>query len=63
MDYQDKNIGALHENSKRQQKSIVELQEKVRRLEAAVVALQGDVHNTKQLVGHTLGRGMGSTTE
>jgi peptidoglycan hydrolase CwlO-like protein len=63
MDYQDKNITALHTNSKMQQDKLVSLEEKVRRIEAAVAALQGDIANTKQLIGHVAGRGMGSTTE
>lgn len=37
------------------------LQEKVHRLENAVVILNADLTNTKQLVAHTMGRGMGST--
>jgi len=63
MNYQDKNIGALHTNSKNQQEKLVELQAKVVRIEAAIAAIQGDLANTKQLIGHVAGRGMGSTTE
>lgn len=63
MDYQDKNINAVHENTKMQQARIITLESKVARLENNLVALQADVANTKQLIGHVMGRGMGSTTE
>lgn len=63
MDYQDKNIAAVHQNTKMQQERIVELEKKVARLENNLAVLQGDVANTKQLIGHVLGRGMGPTTE
>lgn len=63
MDYQDKNIAAVHQNIKMQQERIIQLEQKVTRLENNLAVLQGDVANTKQLIGHVLGRGMGSTTE
>ncbi len=63
MDYQDKNVNALHTNSKMQQDKLVALEAKVTRIEAAIAALQSDIANTKQLIGHVAGRGMGSTVE
>ena len=38
-----------------------ELKMKVQVLEAGVAALTADIANTKQLMGHLMGRGMGST--
>lgn len=63
MDYQDKNIVAIHENSKTHQQRIMVLEEKVTRLENNLAVLQADIANTKQLIGHVMGRGMGSTAE
>ena len=63
MDYKDKNINAVHENTKMQQARIIALESKVTRLENNLASLQADVANTKQLIGHVMGRGMGSTTE
>jgi len=58
-----RNINALNENDKTMNAKISALIERLTILEANVARLTADVANTKQLIGHTLGRGMGSTTE
>lgn len=57
-----RNINALNENDKTMNVKISALLERLARLEAEVARLTADQANTKQLIGHTLGRGMGSTT-
>lgn len=44
-----------------QAKTILELQDRISHLEGNLVALAADIANTKQLMGHLHGRGMGST--
>lgn len=57
-----RNINSLNENDKMLYARISEMDARLKVLEAAVAQLNADVANTKQLIGHTLGRGMGSTT-
>ena len=61
MDYQDKNINALHQNSKTLAARVEELEKKIKFLENTIITVSGDLANTKQLIGHLNGRGMGST--
>jgi len=61
MDYQDKNITALHENSKSLATRVALLEEKLKFLENTIAVVNADLVNTKQLFGHLNGRGMGST--
>ncbi len=61
MDYQDKNISALHENSKKLEKRIAELEAKIVFLENTIATVSSDIQNTKQMIGYLNGRGMGST--
>lgn len=61
MDYQDKNITALHENSKSLATRVALLEEKIKFLENTIAMVNADLVNTKQLIGHLNGRGMGST--
>lgn len=58
-----RNIQALNENDKTMNGKLSEIEMKVRTLEATVAYLKADLANTKQLVGHSLGRGMGSTVQ
>jgi hypothetical protein len=57
-----RNISSLNENDKMMYARIMEMDARIKVLEATVAHLAADVANTKQLIGHTLGRGMGSTT-
>ena len=57
-----RNINALNENDKTMYAKISDMEARMRILETAVANLTADVANTKQLIGHTLGRGMGSTS-
>jgi hypothetical protein len=61
MDYQDKNITALHENSKSLATRVALLEEKLKFIENTIAMVNADLVNTKQLIGHLNGRGMGST--
>lgn len=61
MDYQDKNISSLHENSKKLEKRITELEAKIAFLENTIATVSSDIQNTKQMIGYLNGRGMGST--
>lgn len=61
MDYQDKNISALHENSKKLEKRVAELEAKIVFLENTIATVSSDIQNTKQMIGYLRGRGMGST--
>lgn len=61
MDYQDRNINALHENSKTLADTVSILEQRLTALENTIAAVQGDLYNTKQLIGFLNGRGMGST--
>ena len=61
MDYQDKNITALHENSKSLATRVALLEEKLQFIENTIAMVNSDLVNTKQLIGHLNGRGMGST--
>lgn len=61
MDYQDKNISALHENSKKLEKRVAELEAKIVFLENTIATVSSDIQNTKQMIGYLNGRGMGST--
>jgi uncharacterized coiled-coil protein SlyX len=56
-----RNIDALHQALKEQKREIAELKEQLARLGNTVAFLQADVSNTKQLVAHVTGRGMGAT--
>lgn len=57
------NIKVLVQAMDTQAKESRELKLKVQTLEGNVAALIADIANTKQLIGHVLGRGMGSTAE
>ena len=61
MDYQDKNITALHENSKSLATRVALLEEKLKFIENTIAMVNADLVNTKQLIGHLNGRGTGST--
>jgi peptidoglycan hydrolase CwlO-like protein len=61
MHYQDKNISALHENSKKLEKRVAELEAKIVFLENTIATVSSDIQNTKQMIGYLNGRGMGST--
>ena len=61
MDYKDKNISALHENSKKLEKRVAELEAKIVFLENTIATVSSDIQNTKQMIGYLNGRGMGST--
>lgn len=61
MDYQDKNIDALHKNSQTLAARVEALDKKIQYLENTILTVSGDLANTKQLIGHLNGRGMGST--
>jgi len=56
-----RNIEALHEALKDQRQQISTMQEHIKRLENSVAYLTADLTTTKQLIGHTQGRGMGPT--
>ena len=55
------NIKVLVQAMDRQAKESRELVQRVQLLEANNAILTADIANTKQLIGHVLGRGMGST--
>ena len=55
------NIKVLVQAMNTQAKENRELKAKVQVLEGSVAALAADIANTKQLMGHLMGRGMGST--
>lgn len=57
-----RNINTLNENDKRIYLKVSEMEQRLKILEATVAQVSADIANTKQLIGHTLGRGMGSTT-
>jgi hypothetical protein len=61
MDYQDRNINALHENSKTIAEKVSVLEQRLTVLENTIATVQADLYNTKQLIGFLNGRGMGST--
>ena len=56
-----KNFEVIRTTMNNQAQTIRELQETVRFLEGNVARLQADILNTKQLMAHLHGRGMGST--
>ena len=55
------NIKVLVQSMNTLNKDNRELKIKVQTLEGTVAALAADIANTKQLIGHVMGRGMGST--
>jgi hypothetical protein len=57
----EKNFEAIRTVLNAQGKTIRDLQEQVKFLEGNVSRLQAEIINTKQLVAHIGGRGMGST--
>lgn len=58
-----KNIQALVQTIRVLEARVDSLEEANHRLVAALQNLQADVANSKQLVAHVMGRGMGATTE
>ena len=56
-----RNINALNENDKTLNAKLSEALLRLNALEGKYAALHAEVANTKQMIGHTLGRGMGST--
>ena len=55
------NIKVLVQAMNTQAKENRELKAKVQVLEGTVAQLAADIQNTKQMIGHVMGRGMGST--
>lgn len=60
-DIQEKNNRIIQDAINLLAKQNSELNEKVVTLQGEVANLKADLANTKQLTGHILGRGMGST--
>ena len=61
LDAAKKNFEIIRNVMNSQAKTILELQNRVSQLEGNLAALAADIGNTKQLMGHLNGRGMGST--
>ena len=56
-----KNFSIINNVMKDHDKVINQLIERISTLEGNVARLQADIMNTKQLIGHISGRGMGPT--
>lgn len=58
---EQKNFEIIRNTLNAQAKGILELQQRISSLEGNLAAVRADVSNSKQLMGHLAGRGMGST--
>jgi hypothetical protein len=58
----DRNFAALRENDTRLNKKIEVLMGIVSTMQTEIAILKDELVNTKQLMGHLMGRGTGSTT-
>lgn len=60
---QEKNNRIIQDAINQLAKQSNEMRQRVQMLENEIVILKAEIANTKQMTGHILGRGMGSTVQ